>query len=375
MRAHPSAAICLGRVTPTVPLSRPIYQLGVVKERAITGNQKPNAPASRRVDGETVADVGEFGVIDRATAGRRQPDTTLVGPGDDAALVRAADGRVAVSTDMLVEGRHFRLDWSTPEAVGRKAIAQNAADVAALGARPTAFVVALGCPSHTPATVLDELSDGIGCAAEELGAGVVGGDLVQAEHIVVSITVLGDLEGRAPVRRSAAQPGDVVAIAGQTGMSAAGLALLASVGRSRAVELYPELVAAHQVPTPPYDLAYAAARGGVHAMTDVSDGLLADLRHIADASGVQIVLHDSAVPIVSDDSAFIPPLLSDAAQFLDANPMTWMLTGGEDHAFAAAFDPSTPLPAGWRPIGTVRDGHGIVAPMHDTESGGWHSFQ
>ncbi|PND50414.1 thiamine-phosphate kinase, partial [Rhodococcus sp. ENV425] len=138
--------------------------------------------------GPTVADLGEFPVIDRAVAGRRQPATTLVGPGHDAALVAAADGRVAVSTDMLVEGRHFRLDWSTPRDVGRKAVAQNGADVAAMGARPTAFLVGLGCPPDTPVDVLDGVSAGIGEAAEALGAGVVGGDLVQASQLIVAVT-------------------------------------------------------------------------------------------------------------------------------------------------------------------------------------------
>ncbi|MFZ2528905.1 MAG: AIR synthase related protein, partial [Rhodococcus sp. (in: high G+C Gram-positive bacteria)] len=157
--------------------------------------------------GPTVADLGEFPVIDRATTGRRQPATTLVGPGHDAALVAASDGRVAISTDMLVEGRHFRLDWSTPEQIGRKAAAQNGADIAALGARPTAFVVGLGCPPSTPVDVLDGISAGLGGAAESMGAGVVGGDLVQADQVIVSVTVLGDLDGRAPLLRTAARPG------------------------------------------------------------------------------------------------------------------------------------------------------------------------
>src|SRR3954454_17209514 len=111
--------------------------------------------------GETLADVGEFGVIDRLVSGRVQPATVLIGPGDDAAVVRAPDGRVVVSTDMLVEGRHFRLDWSTPHQVGRKAIAANAADIEAMGAAPSSFVVAFGAPGDTPAEDVMALSDGM----------------------------------------------------------------------------------------------------------------------------------------------------------------------------------------------------------------------
>jgi len=107
----------------------------------------------------TLAQVGEFAVIERLVAGRRQPDEVLIGPGDDAAVVRAADGRVVVSTDMLVAGRHFRLDWSTPEDIGRKAIAQNAADIEAMGARPYAFVVGFAAPADTPAAAALELSN------------------------------------------------------------------------------------------------------------------------------------------------------------------------------------------------------------------------
>jgi len=312
--------------------------------------------------GPTVAELGEFPVIDRATAGRRQPATTLVGPGHDAALVAASDGRVAVSTDMLVEGRHFRLDWSSPQQVGRKAAAQNGADVAALGARPTAFVVALGCPPGTPVAVLEGISAGLGEAAEEMGAGVVGGDLVQADQVIVSVTVLGDLEGRAPLLRTAARPGDVLALAGTLGRSAAGLALLLA-GHGG----HPDLVEAHRVPAPPYAAGPAAARAGARAGTDISDGLLADLGHIAAASAVAIDV-ESALLGPGDD-------LRAAAADLDADPWEWVLTGGEDHALAACFPPEVALPEGWHRIGSVRAGAGITVDGRDHAGpGGWQSF-
>ncbi|WP_137724416.1 thiamine-phosphate kinase [Prescottella subtropica] len=318
--------------------------------------------------GRTVAQVGEFAVIGRAVQGRRQPATTLLGPGDDAALVRAGDGRVAVSADMLVEGRHFRLDWSTPEQVGRKAVAQNGADIAAMGGRPTAFLVSLGCPADTPVAVAAGISDGLGEAAEALGAGVVGGDLVQSDAVVVSVTVLGDLEGRAPVLRSGARPGDVVAVAGTLGRSAAGLAVLLA-GRGQE-SLFAAVVDAHRVPTPPYGAGVDAARAGAHAMTDVSDGLVADLGHIADASGVRIRL---------DRGLLGPgPDLAAAAAELGADPFEWILTGGEDHALAATFPPRTALPDGWTVIGDVTvvgDGPAVLVDGRERPaSGGWQSF-
>src|SRR5690242_3802073 len=110
-------------------------------------------------DEPTLADLGEFAVIDRLLAGRRP--RAVLGPGDDAAVLAAGDGRVVVSTDMLVQDKHFRLDWSTPHDVGRKAIAQNAADIEAMGAAATGFVVAFGAPATTPAASLDELADGM----------------------------------------------------------------------------------------------------------------------------------------------------------------------------------------------------------------------
>ncbi|HET8994159.1 MAG TPA: thiamine-phosphate kinase [Rhodococcus sp. (in: high G+C Gram-positive bacteria)] len=310
----------------------------------------------------TVAEVGEFPTIARAVAGRRQPATTLVGPGHDAAIVAAADCRVAVSTDMLVEGRHFRLDWSSPQDVGRKAVAQNGADVAAMGARPTAFLVGLGCPPDTPVSVLDGISAGIGEAAEAIGAGVVGGDLVQAEQVIVAVTVLGDLQGRAPLLRSEARAGDIVALAGSTGASAAGLALLAAEHTG-----FTDLVAAHRVPSPPYEAGVSAVLAGARAGTDISDGLLADLGHIAVASGVAIVVEQHTLEP--------GPRLRAAAGELGADPWNWVFAGGEDHALAACFPPEAELPDGWRRIGRVHDGSGVTVDGRSRDApGGWESF-
>ena len=184
----------------------------------------------------TVSEIGEFAVIGRLTGmGAAAPGVPL-GPGDDAAVVDAPDGRVVACTDMLVEGRHFRLDWSTPEQVGHKAIAQNAADIYAMGARPTAFLVALGCPADTPVRVLEQLNAGIRAEAQALCAPIVGGDLVQSAQLTIAVTALGDLGGRAAIVRSGARPGDIVAISGRLGYSAAGLAAL-TAGRTGPAEV------------------------------------------------------------------------------------------------------------------------------------------
>lgn len=313
-------------------------------------------------DAETLGQVGEFAVIARLVAGRRQPDALAVGPGDDAAVLFAPDGRTVVSTDMLVAGRHFRLDWSTPNDVGRKSIAQNAADIEAMGARPTAFVVAFGAPSDTPAEQVVALADGMWQEAESMGAGIAGGDLVSAPQWVISVTVLGDLEGREPVRRGGAGPGDVVAVAGDLGRSAAGFVLWRN-----GIERFDDLRRRHVAPRPPYGQGRVAAESGATAMTDVSDGLLADLGHIAEASGVGIDLSTAA--LAADHEA-----LTGAAEAVGADAWSWILGGGEDHALVATF-PEVP-PPGWRVIGRAHDGAQGVSVDGAVWQGntGWQSF-
>ena len=137
---------------------------------------------------------------------------TILGPGDDAAVVVTPDGRVVATTDLLVDGRHFRRDWSTPYDVGRKAAAQNLADIAAMGAVPTSLLVGLAAPPDLPAFWAERFADGLRDECDVVDAGVVGGDVVRSELLMIAVTALGDLEGRSPVTRSGAQIGDVVAL-------------------------------------------------------------------------------------------------------------------------------------------------------------------
>jgi thiamine-monophosphate kinase len=280
-------------------------------------------------------------LIARVTAGRVQPAVTLLGPGDDAAVVAAPDGRVVACTDVLVEGVHFRLDWSAPQQIGRKAAAANLADVAAMGAVPTALLVGLACPAGTPVDTLSGLADGLWLEAGKVGVGVVGGDVASSATLVLSVTALGSLEGRDPVTRAGARPGEVVALCGRVGWSAAGLAVLARGFRSPVA-----VVGAHRVPEPPYAAGPQAALAGATSMIDVSDGLLADLGHVARGSGVVLDVRSAAFEV--------PARLADVGAALGVDPLHWLLTGGEDHALAATF-PGEP-PAGWTVIGRVREG-------------------
>jgi thiamine-monophosphate kinase len=296
---------------------------------------------------EKVADLGEFGLISALTARLPQATEVLVGPGDDAAVLTAADGRVVVTADLLVENRHFRRDWSSAADVGHKAAAANLADVMAMGAVPTALIVGLGAPPSLPVDWVLGFADGMREECEPLRASVVGGDVVQADVIVVAVTALGDLQGRAPITRGGAQPGDVVAVCGRLGWAEAGLRVLSRGFRSPRV-----LVEAHRRPVVPYAAGPQAASLGATAMCDVSDGLLADLGHIASASGVAIDL---------DSAAFdVPEVIRDAAAALGAKPLDWILTGGEDHALAATFHSDITLPHAWHIVGTVAAGEGVT---------------
>ena len=292
--------------------------------------------------GELISDVGEFGLIERIhdALDGQSSGGVRVGIGDDAAVVTAPGDLVVVSTDMLVEGRHFRRDWSPAADVGAKAAAQNLIDVAVMGARATTLVVALGLPAELPVEWVVDLYRGMRAEAAAQGATIVGGDLVRSDRVTVSVTAFGALIDDAPVLRSGARPGDVVAVAGRLGWAEAGLSIL-----SRGFRTPRALVDAHRRPEPPYAAAAAAALAGATAMIDVSDGLVAALGHIARASRVAIEVDPSR--LVVDE-----PVASAAAAF-NVDPLVWVLTGGEDHAVAATFASDAAVPEGFTIVGSV----------------------
>jgi thiamine-monophosphate kinase len=344
----------------------------------------------------TVADVGEFGLVDRIISRLRpavshvdepagsgaapggepptvepptvepsavEPSTVELGPGDDAAVLRTPDGRVVATTDLLVDGRHFRRDWSTGYDVGRKAAAQNLADIAAMGGTATGLLLGLACPADLATDWVDQLVDGLRDESATVGAVVLGGDVVGSDLLTVAVTALGDLAGRPPVTRSGARPGDVVAYTGRLGWAAAGLAVLGRGFRSPV-----SVVGAHRRPEPPYAEGPAAARLGATAMVDVSDGLVADLGHVAVASRVGIELDTSPLEV--------PDKLRDVASALGVDPLTWVLTGGDDHALAATFPGTVTLPERWRVIGRVARGRGVLVDgVPYAQPAGWDHFR
>lgn len=310
---------------------------------------------------QTLGLLGESAVLARIFPRLPAASAQLLGPGDDAAIVSAPDGRVVITTDTMIHGPDFRLAWSSPRELGWKAAATNLSDIAAMGAVPTALVVALAAPVETEIAFLEAFADGLREACEALapGCGVVGGDLSVSTVFTIAVTALGDLEGRAPVLRSGARPGDIVAVSGALGAAGEGLRLLfergtvdsvpdaAATARLRAE--HPAPLAAQLTPTPPIADGPAAAIAGATAMLDLSDGLAIDARRLATASGVALDLD-----------------LDDRMQ----------LVGGEDHALLATFPPGAVLPGGFRAIGRVTEGEGLLvrgAPFD--ERGGWDPYE
>ncbi|WP_307501874.1 thiamine-phosphate kinase [Clavibacter sp. B3I6] len=344
-------------------------------------------------DAATLGSAGELATLARILPHLPAADAADVGPGDDCAVVRAPDGRFVITTDMMIEGPDFRLAWSSFHDLGRRAATSNLADVAAMGARPSALLVAIAAPAGTRVADLEALADGLreGCRLQAPGCGVVGGDLSVSDALAITVTATGDLEGRDPVLRSGARPGDVIAVAGTLGMAAAGVRLLFDHARStraggepvpdaglaRALRAaHPAAVEAQLAPVAPLGAGADAARAGATAMLDVSDGLLLDLARMARASGAAIDLGSAALAEDARRVAAAHPSLPPVALDL-------VLTGGEDHALVAAFPADAELPAPFRAIGLVTepaaggpavtvDGVPYAGPR--TPLGGWDPY-
>lgn len=313
--------------------------------------------------GPTLADLGEDGLLKVIFPLLPGGPGVLIGPGDDTALLRTTSGSVLATTDAMVRGRDWLDEWSTGADVGAKTVAQNIADIASMGGVATGLLVTLIADPGTSLAWVRDFTQGLAEAASEAGVPVLGGDLSSAPEgvLVVSVTALGECAVAAPVRRSGARAGDVVAVCGSLGRSAAGMLLL----QRGEGGLAPELVDYHRRPRPPYRQGPVAARAGATAMLDVSDGLGRDAGRIARASGVGIALDEV---LLGDDVEQLKHVLSDEDAWRSVTE------GGEEHSLLACFPPGAGLPGGWRAIGEVVAGSGVLLRGLPVQGGGWDHF-
>jgi thiamine-monophosphate kinase len=319
----------------------------------------------------TLANLGESESLRRTIGKLIQGEYAIVGPGDDAAVVSSTDGRFVVTTDTMIEGHDFKLEWSSGFDLGFKAIASNVADVAAMGAKPTALVVAIALPGDTQISWLEDFADGLNAGLTQLapGASVVGGDLARADQILISVTAHGNLEGLEPVLRSGAKPGDILAVAGTLGKAAAGLELLQSE-IADAKHAFDDLVSIQLRPMPPIPAGVLANKAGSTSMLDVSDGLAKDASRIAKASGVTIQIDKSAL-------LGFEAVLELAALRLEVTSSNWVLFGGEDHALLATFPEDAVIPKEFKPIGRVLPSSEVFVLLDEIElhEKGWDSIR
>jgi thiamine-monophosphate kinase len=278
-----------------------------------------------------VSELGEFGLIEllARTVGKPRDDSVLIGIGDDAACWRASAGLALATTDTLVENVHFSLGYATWREVGWKSVAVNLSDIAAMGGVPRHALVTLGLPKDTDVANVSKLYKGMAEMANTFDVDIVGGDVVAAPQVVISLTILGEtIKNRKALTRSAAAPGDEIMVTGSLGASAAGLAML-----NRELEfnyhIAKTLREAHLKPMPRVVEGQMLARHGVKAAIDLSDGLVGDLDKLCIASGVGARIYIEQVPVHET-----------VVQSFGVAGLTLALAGGEDYEllFTASSD-------------------------------------
>src|SRR5438876_2633793 len=275
----------------------------------------------------TIAELGEFGLIARITAGLPRYADVIVGVGDDAAVLDIGCDELLVATcDAQVEDTHFRLRNTNPHDIERRALAVNLSDIAAMGARPRFALISLLVPPTLDVAVLDGIYAGLREEAAQFDVALVGGNIARnAERLIIDITLLGTGMRNRLLRRDSAKPGEVVMVTGSLGSAAAGL--LVSEDEQLAAKIAPEslvgVLAAQRTPTPRVAAGQWLAQHGVTTGIDVSDGLAADISHICEASSVGVQIEAEALPI--------QPEVARIAALAGREPQDLALFGGEDY--------------------------------------------
>lgn len=322
----------------------------------------------------TLREIGEFGFIESIRKTVPQGAGVIQGIGDDCAVLALGGGTLLVSCDACIEDIHFSRDLATPEQIGWKCAAAAISDIAAMGGRPRYLVVALACPQDTRTEFLDGLFAGIQAAASHCGVSLVGGDTTRSpQALMLDFTVMGEPAGARWLGRSGAQPGDLLCVSGAPGCSAAGLfALQAKIDA-------PLLADAHLRPQPRIaEGQWLAAQDSVHAMIDLSDGLVQDAGRLADASGIGL----DFLP----EQLVVSPALESFRQVQGIELVDLMMTGGEDYelivavaseaqvALSRAFEERFQLPLA--PVGRFCDSwQGVRIEGEDASRLGYDHFR
>jgi thiamine-monophosphate kinase len=274
-----------------------------------------------------VGEIGEFPLIERIRKILPSAENRdlLVDVGDDTAAIRLDARRAMLLTcDIQVEGRHFRFDHITPYQLGRRSMAVNLSDIAAMGGKPTYALVSLGIPASFPVASYDRLFEGMRDELQPHRARIVGGNLAQTrESLVVDITLLGEAGISRILTRGGARVGDRIFVTGEVGASGAGFQVLSIFGR-RFPGKYRSLVTRHVLPTPRIAAGQRIAREGVAtAMIDLSDGVAGDLFHICTRSGVGAEIHEERLPL--------PEHIREIAERSGRSVIDLALHSGEDY--------------------------------------------
>ena len=327
------------------------------------------APGGRR--GALLRDVGESGMIEllrRRHGGAARPGEIPIG--DDAAVVRIPGGRAVLSTDLLIEGTHFSFDYFLPEEAGWRALSANLSDLAAMGAAPLCYLVALAAPPDTPVSTVEAIFRGMSDAAASSGIRLMGGDTCRGDRITLCLTVVGSMKGSEPLTRAGARPGDFLYVTGAPGWSYLGLRLLRGEKSSKGSGWRRTARRAHLRPEARWREGLAAARSGaVAAMIDVSDGIRTDLSHLLERDGLGAVLTEESFPVSRSFRA--------ASEALGVDPLDAFLAGGEDYELLMAVRPerlgrflqsARAFPSGAALIGAVTAAPGIRVRRTD---GSW----
>jgi len=262
-----------------------------------------------------IKQIGEFGLIDRITKKPRKKDI-IVGIGDDAAVVKTKKGLQVLTTDTLVEGDHFRLDWFTPKQIGMKAIEINVSDVAAMGGIPKYVLVSLALPKDIDVEFVDDLYEGMWKTCDKYDIEIIGGNMAHSKEIVISITLTGEVDKNNLCLRSGAKPGDFILVSGPLGNGRAGLRVfqenLKDFEKVRKAYLEPKAQLKTALEVAPFS----------NSMEDISDGLASELKHICKQSKCGAIIYKDKIPVKDD--------VRKVAKTLGEDEYDYALFGGED---------------------------------------------